>query len=79
MSKKQGLAGGLPPQLAGAGGSTPGAHSLPLRNLAYPCGGEQAMDAWFALPQVKKALHVRLAVVLVELIALSSWTQTDLS
>lgn len=44
-----GLSGGLPEQLVNAGwtGREPGdGHPLPLRNLAYPCGGEQAMDMY---------------------------------
>lgn len=58
---RRGLSGGLPQQLVNAGwmGTETGdGHPLPLRNLAYPCGGEQAMDVYFSLPQVKAALHV---------------------
>ena len=55
---RRGRGGGLPPQLRGAGPAEGGAHPLPLRNLAYPCGGEQAMQVYMGLPQVKAALHV---------------------
>eukprot|EP01052_Picozoa_sp_SAG31_P028866 SAG31_NODE_2823_length_5038_cov_3.257340_3_plen_237_part_00 len=54
---QRGLGGGLPKQLVTAGSGTHG-HALPLRNLAYPCGGEESMNKYLGLPQVKAALHV---------------------
>ena len=59
----------MPQQLVNAGwaGTEPrDGHPLPLRNLAYPCGGEQAMDAYVLhacvqLPTYRLTVSVRFA------------------